>query len=92
VLHDQRSRRRSARGELRRLIDEETATRRPIVLNLKEVKLVDREEVSFFVRCEAMGVRLEHCPAYVREWIGHEVEEPVDHEVPCGERPKAPKA
>ena len=29
-------------GELRRLIDAETAARRPIVLNLKEVKLVDR--------------------------------------------------
>jgi anti-anti-sigma regulatory factor len=40
-------------AELQRLIEEETAARRPIVLDLKEVKLVDREAVSFFVRCEA---------------------------------------
>jgi len=62
-------------AELRRLIDAESAGDRPIVLDLKEVKLVDREAVSFFVRCEASGIRLENCPAYVREWIRHEVDE-----------------
>ena len=64
-------------AELQRLIDEEAAERRPIVLDLKDVKLVDREAVSFFVRCEASGVRLDNCPAYVREWIGHEADEPI---------------
>ena len=39
------------------------------------MKLVDREAVSFIARCEASGIRLENCPAYVREWIRHEVDE-----------------
>jgi hypothetical protein len=78
-------------AELQRLIDEETAAHRPTVLDLKEVKLVDREAVSFFVRCEATGVRLDNCPAYVREWIGHEVDDTGGHEIPCGERPTTPK-
>jgi anti-anti-sigma regulatory factor len=43
-----------------------------IVLDLKEVKLVDRAAVRFLARCEATGIRLENCPAYIREWIGRE--------------------
>jgi anti-anti-sigma regulatory factor len=42
---------------------------RPIVLDLKNVTLVDRESIGFLERCEAGGVTLENCPAYVREWI-----------------------
>lgn len=78
-------------AELQRLIEEEMAARRPIVLDLKEVKLVDRESVSFFVRCEASGVRLDNCPAYVREWIGHEVDETGGRQVPRAERHRRPK-
>jgi hypothetical protein len=78
-------------AELQRLIDEERAAHRPVALDLKEVKLVDREAVSFFVRCKATGVGLENCPAYVREWISHEIDETRDDEIPCGERPKMPK-
>ena len=61
-------------AELQRLINGES-DHRPIVLDLRDVKLVDREAVSFFVWCEARGIRLENCPAYVREWIRHEVDE-----------------
>ena len=43
-----------------------------IVLDLKEVKLVDRDTVRFLARCEANGVRIENCPAYIREWIERE--------------------
>jgi hypothetical protein len=50
-------------AELQRLNEEETAARRPIVLDLKEVKLVDREAVSFFVRCEA-GPTGRHVPRF----------------------------
>ena len=39
------------------------------VLDLHEVRLVDREAVRFLARCEAQGARLAHCPAYIREWI-----------------------
>jgi anti-anti-sigma regulatory factor len=43
-----------------------------IVLDLKEVKLVDRDAVKFLARCEANGTQLENCPAYIREWIMRE--------------------
>jgi hypothetical protein len=62
-------------AELQRLIDGESADHRPIVLDLKDVRLVDREAVSFFVWCEARGIRLDNCPAYVRESIRHEADE-----------------
>jgi anti-anti-sigma regulatory factor len=40
-----------------------------IVLDLKEVKLVDRGAVRFLAHHEAEGARLRNCPAYIREWI-----------------------
>jgi hypothetical protein len=43
-----------------------------IVLDLREVRLADRAAVKFLARCEAGGVQLENCPAYIREWIGKE--------------------
>ena len=41
-------------------------------LDLHEVELVDREAVRFLARCEAEGITLMHCPAYIRVWIGRE--------------------
>ncbi len=58
-------------AELQRLFEGETEGHR-MVLDLKEVKLVDRETVKFLARCEADGTRLENCPAYIREWIVRE--------------------
>ncbi len=58
-------------AELQRLIEEEVS-RHPITLDLEWVRLVDRNAVAFLVRCEATGIRLENCPAYVREWIATE--------------------
>lgn len=52
--------------ELQALIDEENGG---ITLDLGEVNLVDREAVRFLRRSEANGIRIDHCPAYVREWI-----------------------
>jgi hypothetical protein len=43
-----------------------------IVLDLREIRLADRGAVKFLTRCEAGGVRLENCPAYIREWMGKE--------------------
>ena len=45
---------------------------RPVVLDLQEVRLADREAVKFLARCEARGVQLENCPAYIRQWVGKE--------------------
>jgi hypothetical protein len=43
-----------------------------VVLDLKEVRLVEREAVTFLTRCEADGIKLDNCPAYIREWIEKE--------------------
>lgn len=47
-----------------------------LVLDLHEVRLVDREAVRFLARCEAQGARIAHCPAYIREWIVRERDQP----------------
>jgi len=43
-----------------------------IVLDLKELRLVDQDVVSFLRRREADGIQLKNCPAYIREWIDGE--------------------
>ncbi len=43
-----------------------------IVLDLKDVSLVDRDGMGFLARCEAEGVKLENCAAYIREWMERE--------------------
>jgi len=58
-------------AELRRLFEFQTDDR-DIVLDLKEVGVVDREVMRFFMSCEAEGVRLENCTAYIREWMERE--------------------
>lgn len=40
-----------------------------VVLDLKDVTLVDREVVQFLGRCETDKVTLQNCPAYIRDWI-----------------------
>ena len=57
--------------ELRRLLESEGAGSQ-IVLDLKDVTLVDREAIKFLSDCEADSIKLENCPPYVREWIGRE--------------------
>jgi hypothetical protein len=58
-------------AELRRLFEFQTDYR-DIVLDLKEVGVVDREVMRFFMSCEADGVRLENCTPYIREWMERE--------------------
>jgi anti-anti-sigma regulatory factor len=45
---------------------------RKIILDLRELRLVDRDAVKFLSGCEADGMKLENCPAYVREWMDRE--------------------
>jgi hypothetical protein len=47
-----------------------------IVLDLEDVKLVDREVVRFLGVCEANGTELRHRSAYIREWIAKEKNAP----------------
>jgi len=46
--------------------------RRRVILDLIDLKLVDRDGVRFLVRCELDGMKLEHCPRYIREWMQRE--------------------
>jgi hypothetical protein len=58
-------------AELRRLFEFQTDYH-DIVLDLKDVGVVDREVMRFFMSCEADGAKLENCTAYIREWMERE--------------------
>jgi len=53
--------------ELQRLMAAEG--QKYVVLDLKEVKLIDREALRFLASCKENGIKVENCPAYIREWI-----------------------
>jgi hypothetical protein len=55
-------------GELLQLLAVEPAGR-PVVLDLKDLVLVDREVVRFLRRCECQGTVLRNCPPYIRVWM-----------------------
>jgi len=40
-----------------------------VILDLKEVTVVDVKIVRFLGSCEREGTELLHCPPYIREWI-----------------------
>lgn len=56
-------------AELKELFDRDY---RDIILDLREVRLTDRDAVRFLRGCEADGMKLENCPAYIREWVDRE--------------------
>ena len=55
-------------AELEALVRSEAKGRR-IVLDLKNLTLVGPDAIAFLDRCEAQGITLKNCPAYIREWI-----------------------
>jgi anti-anti-sigma regulatory factor len=55
-------------AELEMLIRSEVDGR-PIILDLKDLILVNRDAISFLERCEVESITLKNCPAYIREWI-----------------------
>jgi Fe-S cluster assembly iron-binding protein IscA len=55
-------------AELERLINSERNGRR-IVLDLKDLTLVNENAITFLERCESSRITLENCPPYIREWI-----------------------
>jgi hypothetical protein len=55
--------------ELKELFDSDY---RNIILDLRELRLADRDAVKFLRSCERNGMNLENCPAYVREWMDRE--------------------
>jgi hypothetical protein len=55
-------------AELEALIRSEAKGRR-MVLDLKNITLAGQDAINFLERCEAGGMILRNCPAYIREWI-----------------------
>ncbi len=55
-------------GELETQVRKEADGRR-IVLDLRDLTLVDQDAVSFLKRCEEDNITLKNCPTYIREWI-----------------------
>jgi anti-anti-sigma regulatory factor len=47
---------------------------RAVVLDLKDIVLVDRDTVRFLRAREGNGITLRNCPPYIREWIAREEE------------------
>ncbi len=54
--------------ELRQLLALETKGQQ-LVLDLRDVTLVNEGAVKFLAGCEGDGIKFENCPAYIREWI-----------------------
>jgi len=55
-------------GELEALIGSEEKGVQ-IILDLKDLTLVNQEGVNFLERCEEGKITLKNCAAYIREWI-----------------------
>ena len=58
-------------AELERMFRSELNVRN-LILDLKDLTLVDRDAVRFLERCETENIKLKNCPAYIREWITRE--------------------
>jgi len=58
-------------AELERMFRSELNVRN-LILDLKDLTLVDRDAVRFLERCETDNIKLKNCPAYIREWITRE--------------------
>jgi hypothetical protein len=56
-------------GELNNQLQDNGAR---LVLDLKEVTVVDVDVVRFLGACEADGAKIVHCPPYIREWMNRE--------------------
>ena len=58
-------------ARLQESLADETDSRR-VILDLKDVTLVDRAAVQFLAELETAGVRIVNSPGYVRSWIAAE--------------------
>lgn len=60
--------------ELEAILDDTGYTQ--IVLDLKDLGVVDRAGVRLLARSQRRGAALTNCPAYVKDWIEREKEKP----------------
>ena len=54
---------------LRTVLQEEDCA---VMIDLRDVGLVDREAVKLLAFCESHGAELRNCSAYIREWVTRE--------------------
>ena len=54
--------------QLQQLLAAETSGQQ-LILDLRDVTLVNQDAVEFLCHCEADGIRLENCPLHVRRWV-----------------------
>jgi hypothetical protein len=45
---------------------------RQLMLDLRDVTLVNQDAVTFLAECEVKGIKLERCPLHIRNWIDQE--------------------
>ena len=57
-------------GDLEALLNAESGDE--IILDLKDLTLVDLDVVRFLRHCETGSIELRNCPAYIREWLDGE--------------------
>ena len=61
--------------ELSALLAAEKAGR-ALVLDLKDLLLLDREVLRFLRACERQGILLRNCPPYIRIWMASDGAQP----------------
>jgi hypothetical protein len=61
--------------QLQQLLGAETSEEQ-LVLDLRDVTLVNEDAVKFLRRCEADGTKLKNCPLHVRRWIDQVIDRP----------------
>jgi ABC-type transporter Mla MlaB component len=60
--------------ELKRLL--QNSGKKSVVLDLQQVKLVDREAITFLANFEGDNATITNCPPYIHEWILRERAQP----------------
>jgi hypothetical protein len=57
--------------QVRQVLAAEAPGRR-LLINLRDVTLINQDVVAFLTECEAKGIELECCPLHVRRWVDQE--------------------
>jgi hypothetical protein len=57
--------------QVRQLLVAEAPGRR-LMINLRDVTLINRDVVAFLAECEGNGIELACCPLHVRSWVDQE--------------------
>ena len=61
--------------QIQQLLAVETSGQQ-LVLDLRDVTLVNQDAVKFLRCCEADGIKFENCPLHVRRWIDQAKDQP----------------